>query len=418
MAAKVERKTGPRGTSYWLVVHQRGRRQSKSYGKDRQAADAAARAINRKMREGAFGLTAKSSGPLLASFTERYLAQRIGYLSTREQRARKARLKAGGVILSTLGDRPLDAISGAVLLEWYEQEIQAKGRSRQTGAHYVNTLASVFRYAKALRHVRENPVDELRELLSDESRTKRGRAAQGSKANPIEDPEALSRLLEAAQADSWRTTGLVVLTLLDSGIRLGELRGLTWGQVVWGGEQGEGRHLLIDQQIPSGCLTPETTKSGYVRKVQLSRRLRSALLEAWIAQGQPGPDALVFLNPNGSTPFDGDNFRRRQWADLCAIKRVGVGARKLKDLRDSYASHLLSAGITLAYVSKQLGHQSMQLTERHYACWIPDGDEYRAPLELEPGEVPADLLARLTGGSRRRKTAQIAESASPGAASL
>jgi hypothetical protein len=55
---------------------------------------------------------------LLASFAGRYLAQRIGHLSTREQRARKARLKTGGGILSTLGDRPLDAISGAVLLEW------------------------------------------------------------------------------------------------------------------------------------------------------------------------------------------------------------------------------------------------------------------------------------------------------------
>jgi integrase len=185
---------------------------------------------------------------------------------------------------------------------------------------------------------------------------------------------------------------------------------------VWGGEQGEGRHLLIDRQIPSGCLAPDATKSGYVRKVQLSRRLRSALLEAWIGQGRPDPDALVFRNPNGSTPFDGDNFRRRQWADLCAIKRVGVGARKLKDLRDSYASHLLSAGIQLAYVSKQLGHQSMQLTERHYARWIPDGDEYQAPLALKPGEVPADLLARLTEGPRRPKTSHDTEAALAAAA--
>jgi integrase len=106
----------------------------------------------------------------------------------------------------------------------------------------------------------------------------------------------------------------------------------------------------------------------------------------------------------------------RQWADLCAIKRVGAGARKLKDLRDSYASHLLSAGIPLVCVSKQIGHQSMQLTERHYAHWIPDGDEYQAPLALEPGEIPADLLACLTEGPRRPKTSHDTEAALAAAA--
>jgi hypothetical protein len=36
----------------------------------------------------------------------------------------------------------------------------------------------------------------------------------------------------------------------------------------------------------------------------------------------------------------------------------------------------------------------MQLTERHYARWITDGDEYRPALQLAPGDVPADVLAR------------------------
>lgn len=65
-----------------------------------------------------------------------------------------------------------------------------------------------------------------------------------------------------------------------------------------------------------------------------------------------------------------------------------------KCLRDTFASQLLTAGVPLAYVSAQLGHAESSVTERHYARWI-DRDGYRRPMEVYPGEVPADLLARL-----------------------
>ncbi|MBW2270656.1 MAG: hypothetical protein JRH16_18990 [Deltaproteobacteria bacterium] len=46
-------------------------------------------------------------------------------------------------------------------------------------------------------------------------------------------------------------------------------------------------------------------------------------------------------------------------------------------------------------MSAQLGHADVAVTARHYARWI-EGDGYRDPMRLEPGEVPADLLARLS----------------------
>ena len=64
-------------------------------------------------------------------------------------------------------------------------------------------------------------------------------------------------------------------------------------------------------------------------------------------------------------------------------------------LRDTYASHLLSAGVQLTYVSAQLGHADVSVAAHHYARWC-GGDEYRPPIPLAAGEVPADLLARLS----------------------
>ena len=66
----------------------------------------------------------------------------------------------------------------------------------------------------------------------------------------------------------------------------------------------------------------------------------------------------------------------------------------LKDLRDSYACHLLTAGVQLGWISVQLGHSDVATTARHYARWS-GGDLYREPLHLEPGEVPSDFLARV-----------------------
>lgn len=63
-------------------------------------------------------------------------------------------------------------------------------------------------------------------------------------------------------------------------------------------------------------------------------------------------------------------------------------------MRDTFASQLLTAGIQVGYISKQLGHRDVKVTVDHYAEWCGD-KEYREPIPLMPGEVPADLLARL-----------------------
>jgi hypothetical protein len=64
-----------------------------------------------------------------------------------------------------------------------------------------------------------------------------------------------------------------------------------------------------------------------------------------------------------------------------------------KDLRDTFASWLLTLGVPAPWVSEALGHADRAVTARHYARWIPGGDD--EPLRREPGEVYPDLLARL-----------------------
>ena len=71
---------------------------------------------------------------------------------------------------------------------------------------------------------------------------------------------------------------------------------------------------------------------------------------------------------------------------------AGLQARRtrrqnLHDLRHTYATILLMAGVSPAYVQKQLGHSSISMTVDIYGHWIP-------------GEGRAGLGAALAGGSR------------------
>ena len=62
--------------------------------------------------------------------------------------------------------------------------------------------------------------------------------------------------------------------------------------------------------------------------------------------GEPDPD--VFQR------FDRSNFLKRIWKPIVSEARL-VGIRP-KELRDSHASYLLTCGVQLGYVSRQLGH--------------------------------------------------------------
>src|SRR5262249_55091718 len=104
-----------------------------------------------------------------------------------------------------------------------------------------------------------------------------------------------------------------------------------------------------------------------------------------------------FLDGGGSgRVIAGEDWGYRyRWA---RVTRTAAIEHRPKDLRDTFASHLLSAGVALAYVSRQLGHADVAVTAQPYAQGNGggDGDLYIEPPRLLPGEVPADLLARLT----------------------
>jgi len=116
----------------------------------------------------------------------------------------------------------------------------------------------------------------------------------------------------------------------------------------------------------------------------MSLRLRSLLLAAFMEIGQDPPSRVL-------PKFNPDNYRSRHFARAC--KKAPIGHRQPKDLRDSYASHLLTAGIRLGYISEQLGHKDEIVTAQRYAKEIAECSYiYTPPRPIPAFHHPADLL--------------------------
>ncbi len=86
--------------------------------------------------------------------------------------------------------------------------------------------------------------------------------------------------------------------------------------------------------------------------------------------------------------------------------RIASRHQPIHQLRHTYASQLLSAGVPTYWVSKWLGHADTRTTERIYAHWIPRPDEQRVVDLLETGGTFASL-ADPPGASSRYNGATV-----------
>jgi len=326
--------------------------------------------------------------PTFAEMAAKYSEEDMAHLAATTRADRRLHLAGTGAVLPHLGGKRLDDITAATLRQWWNAEIQGTERTNATGRKYVASLAGVFNYAVELGYIAENPVDSLRRQLSRRARSKQGReVAAQSFARPIEDREAIGRLVAEAHAEG-PIAHVMVLAMLDAGLRRGEAFALRWRSVAWGSTPDDPRRHLLISATRSRDDEESAPKSGRARRVQLSGRLRAALEELFTARRPKSLDERLCGDMSGV------QFLKGPWQQV--IARADLPGRVPKDLRDTFGSWLVSCGVPLLYVSRQLGHSSIAVTEKHYAKWIPGGgDLYVHPPALDPGDVPADLLVRL-----------------------
>ena len=177
--------------------------------------------------------------------------------------------------------------------------------------------------------------------------------------------EETARFIEVATSDP---NGALWVTLLDTGMRLGEALGLRWTDVDL-----DNARVHIEQTLEStsGPASFGRTKSDKARDVSLApftvRRLRehrAAQLRDELAAKRWTKTGLVFCSDCGTPRTHSNAYRAFQ----AFLLRAGIERHLYPHaLRHSSASLLLAAGMDLPTVSKRLGHAQVSTTANIYA---------------------------------------------------
>jgi len=123
-----------------------------------------------------------------------------------------------------------------------------------------------------------------------------------------------------------------------------------------------------------GRTKPYAKTSASVREVPLSAR---ALAEIDAVPARLDT-RLVFYGPRGRH-VNLRNFRRREWHP--ALEAAGVPKRRIYDLRSTFASQALAAGVSVFELARIMG-TSVRMIERHYGTLLQgSGDAIRGKLD-------------------------------------
>lgn len=170
--------------------------------------------------------------------------------------------------------------------------------------------------------------------------------------------EELGRLVAEVPAGSSR---LLVSLLAQTGLRMSEGLGLRWQDL-----DTAGRRIHVRQRIRDGAVG--APKSGRSRRdVPLADRLQRELVAHRLASPRSEESDLVFADGLGGPLHARDLYR---WFKPAA-RRAGVPWAAFHALRHTTASRWLHSGVTIAQVSRLLGHEDPAFTLRVYVSVLP-----------------------------------------------
>jgi integrase len=192
----------------------------------------------------------------------------------------------------------------------------------------------------------------------------------GKEAPRFLTDEEMTALVAAAEPQ-WRS---MILVALRSGLRIGELRGLQWGDVDFA------RGVIHVRRTDPGRRTMDATnpKGNRDRIVPLTGDSRAVLQQ---------------LGPGKATAWVWPALLRRQsetrsrarsekgcWTAITrAARRAGLSDVGWHTMRHTYASHLVMRGVPIRQIQKWLGHSSVKETEK-YAHLYPEHGHAEASL--------------------------------------
>lgn len=354
----------------WVVDFrdQNGARRWQSY-KTRDEASTALAKLVPSVRQGTYRPPAEL--PTLEAVAREWFATKAGHRVS-SQAAWQVHLEKH--ILPALGRARIDQI-GVTDVDAFRDARLATGLRAQSVNKLLTTLAAVFTFAQRRELITRNPaaVAERCRLNADELVMEGLPGADADdgrdSVNPgdVLSPQDAGRLIAAAP-DGFDKTFLLTATL--TGARVGELTGLTWGDVnLQTGRRRIRRSVSWTKLRGQTESTPrfyEPKTTAGTRTVELAPELVRAL-KVWKLACPPSPLNLLFPSDEG-TPKHRSTITHH--ALRPALKAAGLRQVTLHSLRHTCASALILAGTDCLEVAKFLGHAKPTVTMSVYAHWF------------------------------------------------
>jgi integrase len=311
-----------RGKSWYYDFQYRGERYTGCIG---PVSKTVAKEIAAKKKaeavEGRYELPAKKQSPLFEAMADEYLRF---YRVNRAPKSLRRHEMAYRAIKPLFGGKRLSEIT-PFLLEKYKRIRKEEGLSPVTINRELAFLKNLFSMALTWGKASENPVKQVKMFREDNGRIRFLTEEEEGRLLPYCGPNLKP----------------LVITALHTGFRKSELLSLRWENVDF-------RHRLI--RVEAGY-----AKNREVRSVPMNEMLTQTLQGSTLNQ----PTGLIFRNRTGQPYRDPDS------AFATAVRNAGIIDFTFHDLRHTFASRLVMAGVDLATVKELMGHKHIAMTLRY-----------------------------------------------------
>jgi integrase len=353
MGVTVRQKKKGRGKPWWVFVAHNGKRWSKQVG-SLEAAKKLQAIIEEKLKAGELRISESEPMPTFGEYARKFL-DNVTHLKHSTVASYEGILRNH---LGDLQDQPLDQIKRTDIKDLISAKQKRGGVAPGTVNNIQRFISRVFSDAREDEFIAINPAERLGKFINSKDHK--------VEINPLTREEA-KIFLDVIQAHYPRHYPFF-LCALRTGLRLGELLALQWGDIDF-----HGGFIEVRRSFTRGHYT--TPKNGKTRRVDMSPQLAGTLRELkterkreTLARGWREVPELIFVDTTGGLE-DGNNLRKRVFHP--ALEKAGLRHVRIHDLRHSVATMLIQNGESLAYVRDQLGHSSIQITVDIYGHLEP-----------------------------------------------
>jgi integrase len=367
-----------RDGAWWVFVHHKGRRKAKRVGAKAAAREVAAK-IQARLTLGKFKLAEDPPCPTFREYAERWIALPHEW---KESSRRNYDACLRHYCYPAFGKLRLDELTRKGLMAFFNA-VQAKGRARATVRTIKVAISGVLGAAVDDELIERNPVAEIKFKYHKQ---------HGKKGGDALTAEEAALLLEEVRQFQGGRYYPPMLCALRTGMRIGEIEALQWGDVDFAGG-----FIQVQRSHRAGRMTD--TKTGATGRVDMSPMLAECLrqLKAQRKVVSLEEDGWVFAGGRGCM------LRRKDFEHALhhCLERAGLRRVRVHDLRHTYATVRLMKGHNVLDVSRQLRHSSPRITLDTYAHAVP-GKFKSEVAELDAVQPPATQAQPTTAEPHQR----------------